>query len=279
MNLALKEIEIEYSKDLDLFSTGALTPANYKEKVTNAEEYLLTLPQVEPEVTQHFLPGIYSRSITIPTGMILTGGVHKMDSIIFVSQGEIIVATENGNLNIKAPASFIGKRGTKRIAYCVEECVWTNVHQYNGVPQDEDTMKDFIISETYADYEIFLAQEDYGRFLAEIGMTNLQVVALVTQTADVVDFDEKTDVDIAPSPISCNGIVATRYFGEGEYIGKGSHGENRTALTRFTNHSHQPNVLVDMDDGDLIFVASEGIEEGSELTVDYRDVVNLRREL
>ncbi|MBW2675752.1 MAG: hypothetical protein JRD89_20490, partial [Deltaproteobacteria bacterium] len=125
MELAEKEM----THELDLFSNGALTPGNYKEKLTIAEEYLMTLPQVEPDCGQLFLPGLYSRTITIPTGMILTGGVHKTDSIIVVSKGEIIVATENGNITIKAPAQFTGKKGTKRIAYCVEECVWTNIHQ------------------------------------------------------------------------------------------------------------------------------------------------------
>jgi len=277
MNLALKDIEpIE---QMTIFNEGALTLDNYRQKVTEAEEFLLTLPQVEPEVSQLFIPGLYSRTITIPTGMILTGGVHKMDSIIFVSKGKIIVATEDGNKTIEAPASFIGKKGIKRIAYCVEECVWTNVHQYNGTPLDEDSMKDYIVCTNYADYEIFLAQEDYRKFLSEIGMTDLQVVSLVTQTDDVVDFDERTDVDIAPSKLSCNGIIATREFKEGERIGKGSHGENRTPLTRFTNHSHQPNVKCSMVGRDLIFSASKHIADGQELTVDYRDVVSLRRQL
>lgn len=272
MNLAEKEMTLE----LDLFSNGALTPENYKEKLTIAEEYLITLPQVEPDCGQLFLPGLYSRTITIPTGMILTGGVHKTDSIIVVSKGEIIVATENGNITIKAPAQFIGKKGTKRIAYCVDECVWTNIHQYDGPQMNVDDMKDHITCDNYADYEIYLAQQDYLLFLSEIGKTDLEVLELVVQTDDLVEFDESTPVSILPSKIACNGACLTKDVKAGEYIGKGSHGENRTLLTRFTNHSPSPNVSLSVVDNNLIFTASKDMPTFTELTVDYREVVRLR---
>lgn len=272
-------LQVDSNPALSIFNGGFLTAENYKDKVTEAEEYLLKLPQVKPKVTQLFLPGLYSRSITIPTGMVLTGGVHKTDSLIFVSSGKIIVATDNGNVTIESPASFIGKKGTKRIAYCLEECVWTNVHAYYGVPLDEDTMKDFIVCDTYADYEIFLIQEDYRAFLAEQGWSDIDVVKMTIQTDDVVAFKEETYITIKPSKISCNGVFTTKEFKKDEYVGKGSLGLNRTLLTRFTNHSNKPNIKVSMDGDDLIFKALIDLKLDSELLVDYRDIIAIRRQI
>jgi hypothetical protein len=261
--------------EMEIFKPGALTLANYREKVTDAEEFILTLPQLEMNVDQQFIPGIYTREITIPAGAVLTGSVHKKTCVVVVSQGEIVVAMAEGMKHITAPFSFISPPGHKRIAYALSECKWMTIHPYFEEPRDEDEMKQVIGCDNYALYDIYLDQQDYLVFCQEIGLTEEQVQLLV-QTDDLVDFGEHVDVMRGDSDIDGSGMFASNDFSDGERIGKASVGLNRTDLGRYTNHSINPNLTPEVFDGDCVFYANRKIEKGVELTVNYRETTRVR---
>jgi len=274
MNLALKETEP--IDQITIFNEGALTFDNYRQKVTEAEEFILTLPQLEMKVDQQFIPGIYTRELTIPTGSILTGSVHKETCIVVVSQGEIVVAMAEGMKHIKAPHTFVSPPGHKRIAYTLSECKWMTIHPYFDKPRSEDEMKQVIGCDNYALYEIYLDQKDYTLFSQEIGLTEAQIQALVTAKEDVVLFDEKTEVVRGDSDVAGFGMFASIDFYEGDRIGKASIGVNRTELGRYTNHSRNPNIYPEALSGDCIFYAKQFISKGTELKVNYRDTTRVR---
>ncbi len=86
--------------------------------------------QVDCPVQHHFDDGVYVREVTMPKGSIILGKRHKHSCINIVSKGAcVLVDLETGELSdIQAPYTFVSKPGVQKLAYIVEECVWSNVH-------------------------------------------------------------------------------------------------------------------------------------------------------
>ena len=102
-------------------------PDDLRMKVMQAEREMLTLPQVEMRVVHHFSAGICARELHIPKGTLLTGAIHKFENMNMLSKGDILVLTEDGMKRVTAPATIVSPAGTKRIAYTIEDCIWTTL--------------------------------------------------------------------------------------------------------------------------------------------------------
>jgi len=103
-----------------------------------------------------FADGIYVRQITIPTGTVLVGKIHKHKHPNFLLKGEVEVATEFGGVErLKAPQSIISKAGTKRTVHVIQEAVWVTVHENPTNTQDLEKLEDYIIAKSYEEYEEF----------------------------------------------------------------------------------------------------------------------------
>mgnify|MGYP003658233743 FL=1 len=71
----------------------------------------------------------YARELTIPTGMLVVGKIHKKPHLAFLMKGTMLVTTEEGDLKrMTAPMSFVVPAGVKRAAYIEEEITIVNVH-------------------------------------------------------------------------------------------------------------------------------------------------------
>lgn len=80
-------------------------------------------------VKHHFAPGSYGREMTLPTGLVVVGKIHKHAHINVISKGRVQVFTEqDGVLELAAPYTFVSSPGTKRVVHVLEETVWTTVH-------------------------------------------------------------------------------------------------------------------------------------------------------
>jgi quercetin dioxygenase-like cupin family protein len=99
-----------------------------REKVEELEEILQNLPPVELSLKHHFADGIYAREMFMPAGTVLTGAVHKTKHMCILSQGRVRVATDDGPVELVAPATLIAYPGAKRAIYALENSVWTNIH-------------------------------------------------------------------------------------------------------------------------------------------------------
>lgn len=85
-------------------------------------------PQSCP-VQHHFAPGAYGREMRLPAGLVVVGKIHKHAHINVLSQGHVRVFTEQeGEMEIKAPCTFVSSPGTKRVVLVLEDTVWTTVH-------------------------------------------------------------------------------------------------------------------------------------------------------
>lgn len=84
------------------------------------------MPQVDCPVREYFAPGVYAREITLPAGTVLVGAVHKVENLAILSKGRLVLATDNGPIEISAPYTLTVKPGAKNAATALEDSVWTN---------------------------------------------------------------------------------------------------------------------------------------------------------
>jgi len=84
-----------------------------------------------------FSDGIYSRELTIPKGGLVIGKIHKHKHHNFLLQGEIVIITEDGGIELlKAPCTIVSNPGTQRIGYALKKTVWATVHLNESNTQD-----------------------------------------------------------------------------------------------------------------------------------------------
>lgn len=104
------------------------------------------LPAVELPLEHHFTPGLYTRTIHIPAGTILTSKIHRTEHPFVVHKGRLLVVDDdNGPVEIAAPHMGITKPGTRRVVKALEDCVWSTFHAIGemgigdlaGLTQDE----------------------------------------------------------------------------------------------------------------------------------------------
>lgn len=116
------------------------------------EDAIRELPiQIDPEelTTHHFAPGLYLRELFIPAGTVLTGKIHRFETMNILLKGSIRVTTDNGMKTLDAPQIFNSKPGTKKAGFAITDTTWLNVH-----PTEETDLKEiereFIIPEHLA---------------------------------------------------------------------------------------------------------------------------------
>lgn len=106
-----------------------ITTRPMNSKLNELEAVLSELPKAELPVTHTFTPGIYIRQILIPAGTMLTSMEHKTEHPFVISQGRIIVTSDNeGQVVYEAPYTGITKPGTRRALYAETDVIWTTFH-------------------------------------------------------------------------------------------------------------------------------------------------------
>jgi len=94
------------------------------------EEVLAKSPPPPPcELLHRFTPGLYSRTIFMPAGLICTSKIHKTEHQYVISKGLLEVWSEDtGWVLYRAP--FIGttKPGARRALRIIQDTIWTTFH-------------------------------------------------------------------------------------------------------------------------------------------------------
>jgi hypothetical protein len=108
-----------------------------REKVEQLEHLMQAYDPAILPIKHHFADGIYAREMFMPAGAILTGAVHKTNHMCILSKGHVRVASEDGPIDLIAPATIIAPLGTKRAIYALEDSVWTNIHATNETDLDK----------------------------------------------------------------------------------------------------------------------------------------------
>lgn len=101
-----------------------------RQQINGLEDELRKGETVDAECrTSHvFGPGFYVRSLTLKAGETLTGMVHATEHIFMLTQGSLLVATEDGAVRIDAPYQAVCRPGLKRAGHALTDAVCVNVH-------------------------------------------------------------------------------------------------------------------------------------------------------
>ena len=124
-----------------------------------------------------------------------------------------------------------------------------------------------MISEDVADFFAFLESRGFDPEVFERISANRE---------DQRDFPEPVPVRLGKSSIQGVGVFATKDFSAGEVVAPARVEGRRTPAGRYTNHAKSPNAsMVLRENGDIDLAATQPISDGNEVTVNYRQVLEL----
>lgn len=120
-------------------------------KILALEAAMLSMPQVAIETTHYFAPGIYMRQVFIPKGTTVTGMIHKTEHMNILSQGNLMVWTEDGMKTLTASTVVKSLPGIKRVGHALEDSVWITVHHNPDNLRDVEQLESMLITNRFED--------------------------------------------------------------------------------------------------------------------------------
>lgn len=263
--------------------------------IERVERMVLEHEQMPCPVIHRFAPGLYIREITMPAGAFCIGAEHTVEHLNVMLAGRVSVRNEAGTVTeLVAPMTYVGKPG-KKIGYVHEDVVWQNIFATDET--DIETLEAMFVVKGSAweqanqarlrpSIQDIYDRQDYRRVLAEYGIPHEVALAQSINTSDMRPFPYGGyKVMVTDSPIEGRGLFATAEIQPGEVIAPARIGDKRTPAGRYTNHSASPNAkFVPTRDG-LNLVATRRItgmaggRVGEEITIDYRQALELRKQL
>lgn len=103
---------------------GKLLPLADLANLDKTEE----LSQFELKTEHFFSPGIYTRILYIPKGLVLTGHIHKEPILNIMVKGDITVFLGDEPKRIVAPFICVSPAGSKKIGFTHEDTIWIGCH-------------------------------------------------------------------------------------------------------------------------------------------------------
>jgi hypothetical protein len=109
-----------------------------RDAIFRLEGELAKLPQVEIEYVHRFTPGLYTREMRVPAGVMCTGAIHKTEHISIFLEGRMLIPDGNGgSKEIVAPIVETAQPGIKRVGVALEDVRWITVHPTELTDVDE----------------------------------------------------------------------------------------------------------------------------------------------
>ncbi len=106
------------------------------DRVRELEQVLAALPQVVMPVTHTLHGGIYSRTIVIPAGVVLTGGFIKVPTTLIIC-GKLTIYTDGDPIEIDGYKVIVASAARKQVAVIHEETTGTLVFATNAQTIEE----------------------------------------------------------------------------------------------------------------------------------------------
>lgn len=252
------------------------TPGSARQLLFQLQSAVASSPPVDFPLQHLFAPAgegqwLYSRTILLPKGSLIVGKIHKHSHPNILSQGTVRVFTEaGGSETLTGPLSMVSSPGTKRAVLAETDAVWTTLHLTTST--DLVKVEAELIASSYADYEVFQAQEDYRKFLREAQLTQEQLDKIMGLSAYLGEMPMGySGLEVRKSPIAGNGVFTQDFYSAGGVIGPARLSGLRTPLGRYVNHAADSNAeFRRMANGDLVTVATRDILVGKEILNNYR---------
>lgn len=108
------------------------------DKIDELELAMQDYTPVDCPLTHTFTPGLYTRTIVMEAGSLITSLIHRTRHQFIISAGVALVkVNEDEWIRLSAPYIGITEPGTRRILYIEEACVWTTCHATDIQPENE----------------------------------------------------------------------------------------------------------------------------------------------
>lgn len=267
MNLSV----IEQTQALSL--GGKKTVNEMRTSIMALEKAMMASPDgMTPDdfnTKHHFSPGVYTRELFIPQGIVLTGKIHTSEHLNILSQGKITVWTEDGMKTLTASTVIRSMPLIKRVGYAHEDSIWITVHHNPSNETDIAKIEERLFCMTFGDAYI-RTHRTIDDVVNALGITHAEMTSISENPDDQIDFPSPPDcIEVRESPIHGKGMFATRAIQRGVICPARMSGK-RTPAGRFCNHSGDPNAIMVMrETGDVDLVALKDIEPGQEILNDY----------
>lgn len=274
--------------------TGELS-AMTEQKIERLEGMMLEHEQADCPVTHHFGPGLYIRQVLIPAGTFAIGHYHKHAHMNVMLTGKVIVFNEDGTqTELVAPQTFMCKEGRK-IGVVLEDMLWQNIYATDETDVEElerKLLRKSVTSEEHKktmllkeNFDALVSDRvDFFEAIEEFGFTPEQVRAMSENEEDQCPLPLGSyKAVVAKSQIEGKGLRATGDIEPGECIAPARIAGMRTPVGRYTNHAKDPNAKMVYRDGTIYLHAIKPIKGnkggglGEEITIDYRQALNLNR--
>lgn len=102
----------------------------------NIESLLKACPQIYLEPEEHLHAGLYARTIRVPAGVVLTGALIKIPTLLIVS-GEVMMSVGDQVKRYTGTNIFEGSAGRKTVFRAVDDVVITMAFASDASDFDE----------------------------------------------------------------------------------------------------------------------------------------------
>ena len=138
-------------------SNELLDQLNSRDKILDFEELLAKTPGSRTgealdelcPLIHRYADHVYAREIFMPKDHVITSKIHKTCHFYVILEGEVIVATDEGTVRLKAPYVGITPAGTKRAIHILEDCKWITFHLNPTNTQDLKKIEDDVIAKSF----------------------------------------------------------------------------------------------------------------------------------
>lgn len=146
---------------LPVLDIGSKQFKDYDELVDYIEQQSMEkLEQMELPLTHRITPGLYSREMFAPAGVLITSAIHASEHQFFLMKGKILVSDESGTRIISAPFTGISTAGVRRVGLVLEDVIWTTVHATSLAEDKKYTEQEFIDTIKKIESEVTIPREN-----------------------------------------------------------------------------------------------------------------------
>jgi len=90
-----------------------------------------------PSTEHHFSDGLYAKELVIPKGMRGTQHAHKYAHLSILAKGRVIVISDDGEKEYKAPVCIDMKAGVRHQVISLEDATWFCIHATEETDADK----------------------------------------------------------------------------------------------------------------------------------------------
>jgi hypothetical protein len=132
--------------------TDLVPDIDFRPQIEAYEQVAIGYTQTESEALHYVINGVYARAVFIPAGQLVTGKIHKHESIGILAQGTMRVTNGADSVKlISAPYIAVEQPGIKRMVYTETDCTFITVHRTDRTEIQD--IEDELVCNTLADYE------------------------------------------------------------------------------------------------------------------------------